>query len=61
MANPKHKISKSRRDKRRTHKKLSFPNLALCPQCREPKLPHHVCLNCGSYKGREVMPAKEAS
>lgn len=61
MANPKHKISKSRRDKRRTHKKLSFPALVSCPQCHEPKRPHHVCLRCGTYKGREVITVKESS
>jgi len=59
MANPKRKSSKSRRDKRRTHKKLSIPNLILCPECHEPKLPHHVCLNCGTYKGREVVEVIE--
>lgn len=59
MANPKHKISKARRDKRRTHKKLSVPSLVLCPQCQEPRLPHHVCLNCGTYNGREVIAVKE--
>jgi large subunit ribosomal protein L32 len=55
MAHPKHKISKSRRDKRRTHKKLAAPNLVLCPQCHEPKLPHYVCLSCGTYKGQEIL------
>jgi large subunit ribosomal protein L32 len=59
MPNPKHKHSKSRRDKRRTHKKLSLPGIVLCPQCQEPKLPHHVCLSCGTYKGREVLEVKE--
>ncbi|RMH31096.1 MAG: 50S ribosomal protein L32 [Nitrospirae bacterium] len=60
MANPKHKISRARRDKRRTHKKLSPPNLSLCPQCHEPKLPHATCLNCGTYKGRAVIAVEEA-
>ncbi len=59
MANPKHKGSRSRRDKRRTHKKLSIPNLILCPECHEPKLPHHVCLNCGTYKGQEIVEVVE--
>lgn len=59
MPNPKHKISKSRRDKRRTHKKLTQPGYVLCPDCHEPKLPHHVCLNCGTYKGREVVTVIE--
>lgn len=59
MPNPKHKISKSRRDKRRTHKKLAQPGYVLCSDCHEPKLPHHVCLNCGMYKGREVVTVIE--
>ena len=59
MPNPKHKISKSRRDKRRTHKKLSPPGHVLCPECNEPKLPHHVCMTCGTYKGREVITVIE--
>jgi len=59
MPNPKHKISKARRNKRRAHKKLTVPILSVCPQCREPKLPHRACLNCGTYKGREVMVVEE--
>ncbi len=55
MANPKHKLSKSKRDKRRTHYKLEGVSFQLCPQCRDPKLPHHICPNCGSYKGRTVI------
>ncbi len=30
-------------------------NLAECPNCHEPKLPHRVCPHCGQYKGREVI------
>jgi large subunit ribosomal protein L32 len=59
MAHPKHKISKSRRDKRRTHKKLSAPTWVLCPQCHEPKRPHYVCLSCGTYKGQSIIAVKE--
>jgi large subunit ribosomal protein L32 len=59
MANPKHKISRARRDKRRAHHALATPTLTLCPQCREPKLPHRVCLSCGTYRGRDVIPVKE--
>ena len=29
-----------------------------CPQCNQPKLPHHVCTNCGTYNGREVIAIK---
>ena len=60
MAVPKHRHSKSRRDKRRTHQKLTVPNIIKCPECGEAKLPHHMCKECGSYRGRKVVePAEE--
>ncbi len=30
-----------------------------CPQCGAPKLPHRVCGQCGSYKGRTVIEIDE--
>ncbi|MFQ5454711.1 MAG: 50S ribosomal protein L32 [Nitrospirota bacterium] len=60
MAHPKHKISRTRRDKRRSHKSLHVTSLAVCPQCKEPKLPHYVCMSCGTYNGREVIVKKES-
>ena len=33
MAHPKHKLSKQRRDKRRTHDFAPVPTLASCPNC----------------------------
>ena len=59
MANPKHKISRARRDKRRAHHSLTPPNYSLCPQCHEPKLPHMTCLNCGMYKGKAIIAVEE--
>jgi len=59
MALPKHKISKSRGGKRRTHQKLTAPNLSTCPDCGEATLPHHACPSCGSYKGRNVVAKEE--
>lgn len=55
MAVPKRKTSKARKRKRRTHWKLTAPNLVECPQCHAPKVPHRVCRECGHYKGREVV------
>ncbi len=60
MAVPKRRTSKSRRDKRRTHQKIAGINLSTCPQCNELKVPHHMCGNCGTYKGRTVFEAEEA-
>ncbi|HYR01941.1 MAG TPA: 50S ribosomal protein L32 [Syntrophobacteria bacterium] len=59
MALPKKRHSRSRRDKRRTHDRLKDPAISLCAQCNEPKLPHHACPSCGTYKGREVIATKE--
>ncbi len=55
MAVPKHKTSKSKRDKRRTHKKIQGLNLSECPECGETTQPHHACPSCGAYKGRTVI------
>ncbi|MBI4596758.1 MAG: 50S ribosomal protein L32 [Candidatus Tectomicrobia bacterium] len=60
MAVPKRRQSKARRDKRRTHKKLVAPAIALCPHCHEATMAYGVCPSCGTYKGKEYLPAKEA-
>jgi large subunit ribosomal protein L32 len=59
MGVPKKKVSKSRRDKRRTHKKLMAPGYIPCPNCREAKLSHQVCKSCGYYGDREVVEITE--
>ena len=59
MAVPKHRTSKSKRDKRRTHDKIAAPMLTKCQQCGEARLPHHACPECGTYKGRSVAAEKE--
>ena len=61
MAHPKRKISKTRRDKRRTHQKLTTKNIAICPTTGEPHLYHRAHWYDGKlyYKGQVVME-KEA-
>lgn len=59
MALPKRRHSKSRRNKRRAHDRLAPSQITLCPNCNEPKLPHRVCLKCGTYKGKTVLEVKE--
>ena len=54
MAVPKSKISKSRRNMRRSHDVLSTAAQTECKNCGEIKRPHHVCGSCGYYDGREV-------
>ena len=55
MPLPKQRTSKRRRDMRRSHHRLDIPTLNPCPQCRQPRLSHRVCPNCGQYDGREVI------
>ena len=60
MAVPKRRVSKTRRDKRRSSVwKLEAPALSKCTQCGELKMSHRVCGNCGYYKGVAVIK-KEA-
>ena len=72
MATPKKKVSKSRRDMRRSHDALTSNayqewvppeerNKDMeCPNCGELKRPHNVCPKCGQYDGKEVIAHKEA-
>ncbi len=56
MAVPKGKVSRQRRDKRRSsHWKLEAPNVVKCPNCGAFKMPHRVCKACGMYNGRQVI------
>lgn len=59
MVTPKHRQSKSRSRKRRTHYKAVAPNLTECPHCHKNILPHRVCPYCGYYKGVSVVPIVE--
>ncbi len=56
---PKRKLSKGRRDRRRAQDALMARNLVACSNCGEMRLPHRVCPNCGHFKGREVIEIKE--
>ena len=61
MAHPKSKISKQRKRKRRTHKKLTIPTIAKCPTTGEPHLYHRAYWLEGNmyYKGNIVIQAAE--
>lgn len=59
MANPTSRHTRARRDKRRANWKISLPNITICPDCQEPKLPHRVCLNCGTYNGKKILEVIE--
>ena len=55
MAVPKRKVSKARRDKRRSSVwKLTAPALVKCSKCGALRMPHRMCPECGYYNGRQV-------
>jgi large subunit ribosomal protein L32 len=56
---PKRKISKARRDRRRSHHALTTFHLVACAECGATKRSHHVCLECGKYRGRQILPATD--
>jgi len=57
---PKRKISRGRRNRRRSHSALTLPHLVLCPKCHRLALPHRVCSACGTYRGSQVLPESES-
>ena len=61
MAHPKRKISKTRRDKRRTHVKAEAKNIATCPTTGQPHLFHHAHWHEGKlyYRGKVLIDSVE--
>ncbi|HZS76238.1 MAG TPA: 50S ribosomal protein L32 [Ktedonobacteraceae bacterium] len=56
---PKQRVSHSRQGKRRATHRITLPQLVTCPQCRRPRLSHHACPHCGTYRGRQVFYPRE--
>jgi len=63
MPNPKHRHSRSRRDKRRTHWKAAVPTLATDPTTGQSHLFHRAHWYEGKlyYKGKVVMEKEVAA
>ena len=55
MAVQQNKVTRSRRNNRRSHDALVADNPNECSNCGELKRPHHVCAVCGHYADREVV------
>lgn len=62
MANPKRKLSRSKRDMRRANwfADIKQNQLISCDHCGEAKLPHRACPSCGYYNGKSVYNPKQA-
>jgi len=52
---PKQRHTKGHRNQRRMHIFIKAPAITICQKCKKPVLPHVVCKNCGTYKGRQVI------
>ena len=59
MAVPKRKTTKSRAGKRRSHIKFTAKNVIEDKKSGEYRLPHHLDVKTGFYKGRQVLDPKE--
>lgn len=59
MAHPKRKISKTRRDKRRTHHKLDSKQFFKDPATGEVSVYHRLNLETGMYRGKKVLAGKD--
>lgn len=58
MALPGHRRTSSHKRRRASHFALKQKNLAVCPKCKGPVLPHRACDSCGTYAGRQVINLK---
>ena len=58
MAHPKHRTSKQRKRKRRTHYKASAVTLAACSNCGATVKYLRVCPECGHYRGKLAIEKK---
>lgn len=58
MAVPKKKVTRSRRNMRRSHDALTAVNFQEDSSTGEFKLRHHIDLKSGMYRGRQVTEPK---
>ncbi len=58
---PKRKLSKGRRDRRRAHDALPALHLVRCSHCGALRRPHAACPDCGTYHGRTIVDIEVGS
>lgn len=46
---------------RRSHHALVALGISLCKECGHPRRPHTMCVNCGKYKGRQIVDVNIAA
>jgi large subunit ribosomal protein L32 len=62
MPVPKYKTSKTKSrvrhgayKKRIVKKMMNKLNFDKCPDCGATKINHHVCMECGKYRGKQIL------
>jgi len=55
MAVPKRKTSKSKRNQRRSHHRVSAVNILEDKKSGEYRLSHHIDLKSGYYNGKKIL------
>ncbi len=55
MAVPKRKTTVSKRNKRRSHHKISNVNVAEDKKTGEYRMSHHIDLKTGFYNGKKIL------
>jgi len=51
--------TRSHTKNRRSHHAIKVPALSTCSHCGLLRRPHHMCLECGHYRGRLVIDVKK--
>tara|TARA_X000000368_G_scaffold339263_1_gene277355 strand:- start:549 stop:728 length:180 start_codon:yes stop_codon:yes gene_type:complete len=59
MAVPKRKTSRSKRNMRRSHDRISSINIIEDKKSGEYRLSHHIDLKTGIYNGKQVLEPKK--
>jgi len=55
MGLPKTRRSKARQRNKRSQIYIEKPPYTACSKCGKPVLPHTLCQNCGTYRGKELI------
>lgn len=58
MGLPGHRRTSSHKRRRASHFALKPLSFTVCSHCKQSVLPHKVCINCGYYRGRQVLKLK---
>jgi large subunit ribosomal protein L32 len=60
MAVPKSKISKSKRNMRRSHSAINLLNIIEDKNSGEPRLSHKLDMSTGIYNGKQIIIKKDS-